>query len=415
MNENKDEMIRVFNFGNIKLDMYEENCNQTGSWVNWGKDNLWPQYLNELRTKSPEHAAVLGTKAQMIAGNGWNKEGLSDKALLFLQNLNNELDLDEIAARLASGLSTYNGFNLNIRWSKDREKIAEINYVDPSTVRIKKPDLRGEDDRQGYWLCDDWRSPRKNTPVLYPGYSYVDRSEQSQILYVKEYTEGCEYYTLPDYYSGITYIEMEHAIAEFYLSCIKRGFHPSLMINFPYGQPNKEMMDGVISRLRAEYEGSANAGKVIFTFSDGQDNAPTITPITSDDNDKKYESLNGHIENGIFRSHRVNNPALFGVKTPGELGNTNEILDSLSAFQAMYIEPRQRLIEKTITRLARVNGIQDNFYLNKYKLKLEMKMDAGDILAILQSTITTQQKKNVFVSLGYTPEQADELVKNDTI
>lgn len=413
MEQDKDKIDRIISvtLGATRLDAYEENTYSFGDWINWGKDNLWPQYLNTLKSKSPEHASVLRGKSQMMAGGGWDQTGLSNEAQLFIRNIKNELDLDEIVARNASGLETYNGFFLNIRWSADRSKIAEINYIDPSTVRIKKP-KPGEP--QSYYVCDDWSNPRKYKPVLFRGYSYVDRSEQSQILYVKDYTEGCEFYSLPTYYAGINYIEMEYKISQFQLSNIDNGFSPNLMITFLTGVPNKEMMDGIIKRLRDEYSGPVGQ-KVFFLFADGKDDAPIITPLSVDDQSEKFKEVNGLIENSIFRAHCVNNPSLFGVKTPGELGGTNEILDSLSVFQAMYINPRQRILEKTFNRLARVNGIQDDLKLNKYQLKMEVKSNPSDIISILTSTISDEQKIQVFISLGYTEDQALLLTKNNKI
>ncbi len=411
-NKEAKELLRVFNFSSVNLPQYEERINKQHHWIDRGTDNLFPQYLISLSTRSATHGAILKTKSQMIAGNGWNKTGLSAEASLFIRNVFNEFDLDEIAARCSYDLELSGGFFLNIIWSKDRTKIAEINYIDQSKVRIAIPD-QDDPEETYYYVCNDYSNIRadrpENQPVLYPGYSYVNRKQASQILYVKEYTPGFEYYSLPSYLGGINNMELEWEISKFFLQNIRNGFHPSLMINFPGGEPNPEMMELVIRRLRTEYEGSTNAGKVMFTFSDGKDFAPTITPIVPNNNDNGMINISNDAESGILKAHRVNDPVLFGVKTPGELGGSNQIIESLSAFQAMYVDAKQNIIEKIFCKLAKVNGITDELRLEKYKLKLEIKIQPTDILAILQSSLPDYQKRQVFVSLGYTDDQATNL------
>ncbi len=200
-----------------------------------------------------------------------------------MKNVYNKYDLDEILARVSYDLEIYGAFCLNIVWSKDRKSIAQINYMDPRKVRIAT--YREEFECDHYWVSDDWSSIRKNTPVLYPGFSIKDRSKASQILYVKEYRPGCEWYGIPEYISAANWIELEWEIAMFHLSSIRQGFHPSMVINFANAVPSEEEMDSVIRRLRDEYEGASRGGKVIFTFSDSKDTAnitmiPPVKPHT---------------------------------------------------------------------------------------------------------------------------------------
>ncbi len=161
--------------------------------------------------------------------------------------------------------------------------------MDPRKVRIAT--YREEFEVDHYWVSDDWSSIRKNSPVLYPGFSIKDRSKASQILYVKEYRPGCEWYGIPEYISAANWIELEWEIAMFHLSSIRQGFHPSMVINFANAVPSEEEMDSVIRRLRDEYEGASRGGKVIFTFSDSKDTAPVITYHTFTFNGADYSYL----------------------------------------------------------------------------------------------------------------------------
>ncbi|MFN9370767.1 MAG: phage portal protein [Planctomycetaceae bacterium] len=380
------------------------------SWITWGVDNLFPDRLLQLMNKSSKHNAILKTKAAMIGGNGFKKDGLSLTTLQFLKNVYNKYDLDEILARVSYDLEIYGSFCLNIVWSKDRKSIAQINYMDPRKVRIAT--YREEFQVDHYWVSDDWSSIRKNTPVLYPGFSIKDRSKASQILYVKEYRPGCEWYGIPEYISAANWIELEWEIAMFHLSSIRQGFHPSMVINFANAVPSEEEMDSVIRRLRDEYEGASRGGKVIFTFSDSKDTAPVITPIDLNNSDERFIELNKNVTEGIFVGHRATNPNLFGVRVSGELGNKNDLIESLQVFQAQYVDSKQQLLEQTFNRLSKINGITEKLEINKFKLEMTWQPVVQDMLNILQSPLADEQKINMLILVGYSEDEATKLVKN---
>jgi len=405
--EQNNKFLRVVNMAETAyLPKFDEQLTPRG-YVSWGENNLYPQYLIELLNKSAKHRAITETKAQMIGGNEWNKDNLSQEAISFIKNKNSRYDLDEILARVAFDLEVHGSFALNVIWSKDRKSIAQVDYVDVATMRISLDKNREED---GYVVCRDWVNYRKFTPVKYPKFSSVDRSHASQILYIKTYSPGCEYYTVPSYVGANNWIELEFEISQFHLSSVQSGFTPGMVINFSQGIPSEEEMDDVVKRIKSEYAGSANGGKVLITFSDGKDNSPIITPIELNSSDKRFIELNKNVTEGIMAGHRVVNPALFGIKTQGELGGSKDIVDYLNIFNAEYVIPRQKLIEKTFNKLLRQNGVTDKLLVNKFQLELEVQTSTADILAVLQSGISDDQKRQVLITIGILPEEANKLV-----
>jgi len=407
--ENKN-MMRVLNFNCQEREPYLEKRNN-GSWTTWGLDNLRGDYLLNLLNKSSKHNAILKSKAAMIGGQGWNKDNLSTNALLFINNLENECSLDEILARLSYDLEVFGGFYLNIIWSKDRTRIAEINYLDHNLVRIQEK--QGDEETDSYWYTPDWSKHSRQKPVKYQGFSTNNRKEANQILYVKEFRPGQQLYGIPEYISAEGWIALEGGIEEFHNSSIQNGFSPSMVINFGSGIPGSEDMDNIIRRLRQEYEGASKGGKVIFTFSDGSENAPVITPINLNDSDKRFIELNKEVTEGILCGHRVINPTLFGIKTEGELGGTNDILESMAIFKAQYVEPKQYLIERVFNKLSRINGITDELKINEFKIKLDISPVVSDLLSILAAPISDGQKINILLSLGYDEEQAKSIIINE--
>ena len=348
------------------IPQYKESVNVRGNFINIGDDNMMPNYYISLLDRSPKHNAIIHQKASMIGGNGIIKNSLSNEALNFISNPYNENDLEEIVARISIDLEVYGAFLLNIVWNKTRDKIAEINYMNPQTMRMATPDAEYPNVEK-YWISKDWSNINKkqNTPVLYDGFSLTDRSNASQMLYVKTYQPGKYFYGVPEYISGARWIEMEYEISSFHLSNIKNGFAPSMFINFPTGVPTDEEMAINDKKLMRQLAGPKGGGKAFITYSETPELAPKIEPIDSNQNDTKYIDLNDIITEGILGAHRVNDPALFGLNNQDGaiFAGQTQILNSLEMFRSQYVIPKQRFIEKALNRLARVNGITDKIQL----------------------------------------------------
>lgn len=409
--------IQVFNMSNEPLidcaPMVRERANR-GGWIQYGEDNLAPQRIVSLLNKSSMHNIIVKNKARMVGGNGFVKDNMSTAAINFIRNAYNSEDLEEILAKISLDYEIYNAFALNITWSNDRKKIARISYLNPSKIRVKIPeDSCDFEDVEGYFVCDRWSEWRKYPPVLYQKFSEIDRSEANQILYVRSLIESeyNEFYGQPEYLSAFNWIELEWGISQFHNKGVKQGFHPSMVINFASGVPSDDEMKKMIGRLRSEYEGAENSGKVIFTFSDGKDNAPTITPITLNDSDEKFILLNDQVTDAIYKGHGVTNPIIFGDKKAGSLGGKDEILESLATFQSMYIESRQKLIEKTFNKLASINGIEDRFDIAKYSIQFN-KVTAGienTVSICANDKLTPSQKYYILIHSGFDKEEAIHL------
>ena len=411
MNTKDTSKIESFNFASVQIPGPTERFSHSRGFIEFGDDNLYPLYLISLSNKSSLHSSILKQKSMLIGGSGWNKDNLTPEGLMFMKNIYNELDLDEIVFKTAMDLELYGGFFLNIIWSKDRTKIAEINYVDPSKVRIATGDISSKYPHQeNYWVSDGWENLNKYPPTLYQGFSTTNKRSKSQILYVKEYRPGAEFYARPEYEPGVRWMELEWEISNFHLNNVKNGFHPSMHINFPIGQPSTEEAFEIVRRLKNQYQGSEMAGNVLVTFSQDKDSAASFDRIELNTSDERFIMLNGQVQEGILKSHRVINPGLFGIETPGKLGSRNELLESLEIFQTQYTTPKQRIIEKTFNWFRRINGINGEFRLNKYNPQFsKINTNMTDILQILESGITPEQKYNLLLQNEYEAQVASKL------
>lgn len=415
MNNSKNTIVKVEQtFNGVQIPQFSERIDKQKGWVRYGADNLFPYYLISLLAKSPRHAAIVKKKAMLVGGRGFITQNLNSDTMMFLLNSKNECDLETILAKVAYDLEVFGGFYLNLIWSKDRTRISEINYIDASKVRVAPIDKDSKYPQQeNYWWSDGWEDIRKYPPVLYSGFSTINRKEASQILYVKGHRGGTEYYAQPDYLPAIYWMEMEWKISEYHLASIVNGFHPSFHINWPIGaNASDEEMDELVARLKQQFGNSINAGESFISFMEDE-NKPTITPIEANTSDERFIQLDEIIEKGILHSHRVNNPELFGIMVPGKLGNSQgERTQSMIEFEIDYIIPQQQIIEKVFNRIARINGITDRILIKRYSdsYKKVGGDSVNDVLAIISSqTITPEQKYYLLTSLNYTHELSANL------
>ena len=325
-------------------------------WVNYGDNNLFPQYLIDLYNTSSVHGSLTMSIAFTIAGKEFSTDLPIAKREL------ERLKLDDIRSATALDLKLHGGFFWEIVWSVDRTTIARINHLPFENCRLAV--TNEEDIIPGIYYSKDWADTRKkkNTPVYIPMFNKsTNEEEPSQVLFMSVMTPGSAYYPKPDYYSGLEYIECTRQISHFYNAFLQNGMFPGYMIHFNNGVPDPEEQI-MIKNQWEKMSGTQMAGKRIFTFNESQDRAPKVDLIPLDDADKKWTVLSEESRNNIMISHRVTSPLLFGIRESGGLGsNSDELKQAFKIFKQQVIEPYQRLICDAVEILMKSIGIVAEF------------------------------------------------------
>lgn len=391
-----------------KIPQYLERANPKG-WIDFGIHNDMPDYYGSLLSKCGLHRSICEGKARLIAGQGFEKNGLDPKTLEFLKNRFGEKDFEEMSTMWATDLVVFGAFALNIHWSKDRTQIAKVDWISPSNLRIAVPDQK-KPEIEKYYFCLDWKNYKKNDVILYDGFSTTNRKSRSQILYVTGYTPCKYFYGEPSYISNCLSIENNYEIQAFHYNNIRNSFSPSFLINFVQDIPSDEAQDMLVRRTKANYAGSRKSGEVMVTFS-RMGEQPIVTPLGLNQNDQKYIELETVIEKNILAAHQVTSPEIFGIKSEGGIiNNQTSVLNALEVFQAMYVNPQQQVIEKTLNKLFRINRLEP-VKLAKYKINFaKTDLSVDDILKIISAPVSNEVKVNMLVSNGYTEEEAKKFV-----
>ena len=335
-------------------------------WVEFGEKNLFPKELIEINLKSAKNYSILKNLSNMIVGNGFNPK--TPAGISFVENQYSKLTLNGILEKISLDFVLTGAFSLNVIWSRDGKSISKIKYVPVEKVRIAKvedEDLDVDESIEDYYLCDDWGNIRKNKPKFIKGFDPKDTSQRSQLVYVKRNTPGMEYYSLPHYIGAINWVRLDYHVSEYHLNNALNGYHPSMLINLSTGIPSVEEQRRVKSKMDEMFKGTSSAGKMMLTFSEGKDTAPTIEPLNLSDSDKKYIDIDKLIMDNLLIANNITNPMLVGIMIPGQLGGGSELVDSFNLLQITLINSYQSIIEETFNELASFNNIQEQLKISE--------------------------------------------------
>lgn len=338
----ESNFVRI-NLAESKLPIFKEN--KSKGIITFGEDNLYPMGLIELFNKSPKHSAIITQKAAYLAGDkteilGQNTEDIA-KAQDYLSNINAYEDFDSLKSKIANDLELFDGFALEIIWNKAKTSIAEIYHLPFQNVRVA---IDG-----GYAYSEDWGNRRAEVQY-YPQWNPTTR-ENKQVYCFKMYRAGQEEYPLPVYVAALKYVEIDTEIANFHLNSIKSGFSAQTLVQLFKGIPSPEEARKTVKRFKDNFTGSDNAGSVIIQFNDPNETPSTIDNLAPSDFDKLFMQLNQQVQEEIFSGHRVTSPMLFGIKTEGQLGGRNELIEAYESFQVSYVEPRQAQMDRALSSI----------------------------------------------------------------
>ena len=315
---------------------------KTNHYVKFGDYNDFPDELIYLYNNSSINNTCINAIVDGIVGEGLvsNYEWMLDTA-----NSDGE-SWNDIFKKVAQDYKLFGGFALEVIWNKPRTKVAEVYHIDFSYLRAKEKDYKGR--IPGYYISDEWgESYRYGTrsiedlpylPIYNPNKA-VD--EPKQIWVYKPYRAGQKYYPLPDYVGALRVIDLDTEVDNFHVNNIKNGLAPSLAIT-TFTNADEDEREAIERMLRLQYQGTNNAGSLMYMDVDSPENAPVVTPIPQNVADGYYTTINDLVVQKILTAHRITSPMILGIKTEGQLGGRTEVVDAYLLLINTVIRPYQQ-------------------------------------------------------------------------
>lgn len=365
-------------FSAAQVPQYQEVI-KNKPYVFYGDDNLFPNHLLALYQYSSINRACLNAIMYGVKGkNMIVKDGDPNRIAM----ANRSETVYQVFEKCVMDRVIFGGFALNVIKSNDGD-IAEFYHMDFSKLRAGKED---EFTNVGsYFYSVDWRSStfsqNKYKPIELESFNMLPDTAPSQVMYFKTYTPGMSYYPAPDYLGGLTSIQLDIEVSNFHLNNMQNSMMPSVAVSFTNGVPSEEERDMIYRQLDAKYSSTNAAGKWFLFFSENPETAPVITPIPNNASDAWYSAMQPQIEQKIMTSHRIVNPMILGVKTAGQLGGRNEILESYDLFGEIVLKPIQ---EEILKGFEKVLFIRD-------KKEINLQIEQNQLLPTIQQEAVGNQ------------------------
>ena len=327
-------------------------------WIQYGGDNNYFQFLIDRYNGSATNNALINGISQMIVGRYLDATDSNRKPAEYAQM--KSMLSEDMQMKLASDLKLMGQCAMQIIYTQDRSRIAQVEHVPIETLRAEKVDEEGN--IPAYYYFYDWEEYQQGDFLERLPVFGTSRSE-IEILYIKPYRAGFKYYSPVDYQGGIQYAELEEEIANYHLNNIMNGLAPSMLLNFNNGTPTEEERNIIEQKIAAKYQGTSNAGRFILAFNDNAESAATMEAVQLSDAPQQYEFLSNESMRKIMVAHRVTSPILFGIKDMTGFGNNaEEIVTASTLMDNTVIRPFQQLLLNAFDDILAYNEIVLNLY-----------------------------------------------------
>lgn len=362
---NPNDFIGSLDLQRVEIPRLTEGGNY--KFINYGDDNLYPQYLVNLTRTSALHRTLIENKAKLVAGAGITVNGqpidewirtLSGPTAIRVDNLfyNRKFPLRDWLKKTAKDFEIFGAYSTEVIWSKEFEYVKILKHIDCSKIRSGAMNKNGEIER--YFYSRDWA--RWNTKDMTPisVFDTENRSDYNQIIYKREYNPDLDYYTEPSYIGGLTYINLDSELGLFNLSHIQNGLNPGLVFKVPFQFKSAEEKNAFMFEFMNHFKGSRNNKNPLILAKNG-DQTWEIDKVDVPNFDAQLIALGDFILQELIFAHRITNGALVGLLVPGKLGGTDaeELEYSTNQFMKFVIEPSRLMLEETLEDVLKTHDL----------------------------------------------------------
>jgi len=362
---NPNDFFASLEMNRVELPKLRETSNF--KFINYGEDNLYPQYLVNLTRTSALHRTLIENKAKLVAGSDITVDGtplkdwvntLSGPTAIRINNLiyNSKYPLRDWLKKTAKDFEIFGAYSSELIWSKEFEYVKILKHIDTSKIRSGAMNKNGEIDK--YYFSRDWA--RWNTKDMTPisVFDIENNQDYNQIIYKREYNPDLDYYTEPSYIGGLTYINLDSELGLFNLAHIQNGMNPGLVFKVPFQFKSNEEKNAFMMEFMNHFKGARNNKNPLILAKNG-DQTWEIEKVETPNFDAQLIALGDFILQELIFAHRITNGALVGLLVPGKLGgvNSEELEYSMKQFNKFVIEPSRLMLEETIEDVLRTHNL----------------------------------------------------------
>ena len=323
----------------------------------YGVNDRLPNEIIEYINNSGTATSCVEKLDQFTQADGFNS------LLLASKKINGKQTWNQLLADISGNTAYLQAYALRVLFNNDL-KIHSLESIPYQTLRRRNGgfdynELMGE---YGHIQSEDLFmkeyepgvSPERRRALINSQIEQYGK-QVGEVLYVFKKRNGRLYskYSVPNFYSGIADIISDGKLSEFELRNISQGWRGNIIISSgPVDNINKDenekteqdYWDEALSDFVGE-----DAASVIHLKGKTNEDKPTVTVLNLADLVDATDKASVRIPNRVCRLMTVP-PVLIGIATPGQLGNVQELQNSMELFK-MSVLNRQRMIQESLQSL----------------------------------------------------------------
>ena len=314
-------------------------------FIPFGDDNLFPQFLAEVKRQSPTHRSILGQKKILSMGKNFDSENPNVQS--FIEDVNTGDSMREVYGRIIDDYYSFGNAYMQIVRHKGG---INLFHIDATKCRVSK-------DQKHIYIHPDWAAygTTKDDTAIVP--VYPDFEKNTSIIQFKDYEPTFNYYGLPDFISAMSWLSIDWELQTYNESKFKNNFTPSAIVEIN-GDMGEEEAEKLVKDAQQKWTGKGNNSKILFLVKNG-DTSPANITILNDGSDGSFMELQKLTSQNIITAHRWQ-PAMSGIVSSGKLSSTgNEIRVAWEMVMGTIIKDTEQLIFGKIQKIIKENTTLD--------------------------------------------------------
>ena len=332
-----------FNFKQVEIPILKEVASKKNYYMTNDADNFFDQLIYYYE-KGNVHSTFVDNLSSRIIGSGLQTTDQGSEAVI------KSYELDELYKKISFDYSLYGGYAIEIIWNVLHTEITQVNYIDFSRVRSGFIDDKIDEVTLFYYSVD-WHAWSKEIEV-YHTFDSNPETDNRQIYYYKDNHPGKDIYPRPEYNAALKWVYTEVELNRYYANLVKNNFVPTTMLTVNSFFDEEKQVN--FEKSLKNFTGGDAAGTIFVIYNEGGDETtkPELIKFNGDSEDNKYQWLTNHTIEELIIGHRIPNPLLAGVKTPGQLGGATELEISERIYNLQVVLPKRTNVLKGINDIS---------------------------------------------------------------
>lgn len=338
--EKKTLRFSIVDTNSVKIPEYVENVN-TRSYVYWGADNQFPNFINELYKGSATLRAVIDGTVKYICGNGLS---ISEDAAKWKEEINRRGEtLEDLIEQVGLDLMKFNGFAIQVIYSRLGE-VKELYGLDFARCRVSG-------DYRKVFYAKKWGQ----YSTKYDEYDAFDRGKidpknPTQIFYYKG--SARTFYPMPTWEGSFRDCLAEISASKYVLNNMANGLAAKTIITLPNtsGLLTEDQKEGVEKSIKAKFTGPDADSSFFLFWQQVEGEELKVDSIQVQDESEKFDKIRTAARENIFVSLNAT-PALFGLPNKNNGFTQQEFIESFALYQKTQVSGRQKKIERALDKI----------------------------------------------------------------